>query len=82
MKKFKKLFSKIAIASTTTSALLMSLALLELPFWAWCLIIISPIILGLIIGVAIFFIWKKKRSKDYTSNPSQSRVETFIKSRK
>ncbi len=77
----KKLASWLSIISTSALAVT-SISLLEIDFWVWCLIIISPIILALIIGPIIFFVWKGKRSKDYTSNPSKSRVDTFIKNRK
>lgn len=65
-----------------TTGLIFSTTLLELPFWAWLLIIISPIILGLIIAPTIWFVWKRKRSKDYANDPSKSRIDTFIKKRK
>ncbi len=77
----KKLASWLSIISTSALAA-STIHLLEIDFWAWCLIIISPIILALIIGPIIFFVWKHKRAKDYTSNPSKSRVDTFIKNRK
>ena len=81
---FKKLMkkAKVTIPFLSTGIILSTITLLELPFWVWLLIIISPIILGLIIAPIIWFVWKKKRSKDYANDPSQSRVDTFIKKRK
>ncbi len=77
----KKIMSILSIISTSALAA-STVHLLEIDFWAWCLIVISPILLALIVGPIIFFVWKHKRSKDYTSNPSKSRVDTFIKNRK
>ncbi len=81
-KKGNKKLAQWLTAISTIGLATSTVALLEIDFWAWCLIILSPLILGLIIGPVIFFVWKKKRSKDYTSNPSKSRVDSFIKNRK
>lgn len=81
----KKNNKKIARWTTILSTVALaasSVPLLQIDFWAWCLIVISPILLGLIVGPIIFFVWKHKRSKDYASNPSKSRVDTFVKNRK
>ncbi len=81
-KKFNKKLMKWVGALSTISLAAGTISLLEIDFWVWCLIVIAPLVLALIIGPIIFFVWKKKRSKDYAANPSKARVDSFIKNRK